>query len=80
MGLVQEDDSHNEHVIYYLSQSLMTTKTKYLHVEKMALATVQVVHIFITTSYYIEPHLFSIATPCYISLLDNCWGSSTPNG
>ena len=32
MVLVQEDDSHYEHVIYYLSQSLMTTETKYLHV------------------------------------------------
>jgi hypothetical protein len=29
MVLVQEDDSHDEHVIYYLSWSLMTTKTKY---------------------------------------------------
>ena len=40
MVLVQEDDSHDEHVVYYLNQSLMTTKTKYLHVEKLALATV----------------------------------------
>jgi hypothetical protein len=43
MVLVQEDDSHDEHVIYYLSRSLTTTKTKYLHVEKLALAVVQVV-------------------------------------
>jgi hypothetical protein len=28
MVLVQEDDLHDEHVIYYLSQSLMTTKAK----------------------------------------------------
>jgi hypothetical protein len=47
MVLVQEDDSHDEHVIYYLSQNLMTTKTKYLHVvEKLALAVVQVVQHF----------------------------------
>jgi hypothetical protein len=46
MVLVQEDDSHDEHVIYYLSQSLMTTEAKYLHVEKLALATVQVVQRF----------------------------------
>jgi hypothetical protein len=46
MVLVQEDDSHDEHVIYYLSQSLMTTETKYLHVEKLALAAVQVVQHF----------------------------------
>jgi hypothetical protein len=28
MVLVQEDDSHDEHVIYYLSRSLTTTKAK----------------------------------------------------
>jgi hypothetical protein len=46
MVLVQEDDSHDEHVIYYLSRSLMTTEAKYLHVEKLALAAVQVVQCF----------------------------------
>jgi hypothetical protein len=46
MVLVQEDDSHDEHVIYYLSRSLMTTEAKYLHVEKLALAAVQVVQRF----------------------------------
>jgi hypothetical protein len=46
MVLVQEDDSHEEHVIYYLSRSLMTTESKYLHVEKLALAAVQVVQHF----------------------------------
>jgi hypothetical protein len=44
--LVQEDDSHDEHVIYYLSWSLMTTETKYLHVEKLALAAIPVVQHF----------------------------------
>jgi hypothetical protein len=46
MVLVQEDDSHDEHVIYYLSQSLMNTETEYLHVEKLALAVVQTVQRF----------------------------------
>ena len=46
MVLVQEDDSHDEHVIYYLSQSLTTTETKYLLVEKIALAVVQDVQRF----------------------------------
>jgi hypothetical protein len=46
MVLIQEDDSHDEHVIYYLSQSLMTTKTKYLHVEKLTSVVVQVVQLF----------------------------------
>jgi hypothetical protein len=40
MVLVQEDDSHDEHVIYYLSQILTPTETKYLHVEKLALEVV----------------------------------------
>jgi hypothetical protein len=64
MVLVQEDDSHDEHVIYYLSQSLMTTEAKYLHVEKLALAVVQVVQHFRhyillrKTTYYfrLQPH------------------------
>jgi hypothetical protein len=46
MVLVQEYDSHDEHVIYYLSQSLTTIKTKYLHVEKLPLTIVQVVQRF----------------------------------
>jgi hypothetical protein len=46
MVLIQEDDSHDEHVIYYLSRSLTTTETKYLHVEKLALAAIQVVQCF----------------------------------
>jgi hypothetical protein len=44
--LVQEDDSHDKHVIYYLIQSLTTTETTYLHVEKLALAAIQVVQHF----------------------------------
>jgi hypothetical protein len=46
MVLVQEDDLHDERVIYYLILSLMTTETKYLHVEKLALAVVQDVQRF----------------------------------
>jgi hypothetical protein len=46
MVLVQEDDSHDEHVIYYFSRSLTTTETKYLHVEKLALVVIQVVQRF----------------------------------
>jgi hypothetical protein len=46
MVLVQEDDSHDEHVIYYLSKIIMTIKTKYLHVEKLALASIQFVQCF----------------------------------
>jgi hypothetical protein len=46
MVLFQEEDSHDEHVIYYLSRGLTTTEAKYLHVEKLVLAVVQVVQHF----------------------------------
>jgi hypothetical protein len=46
MVLIQEDDANDEHVIYYLSRSLTPTEIKYLHVEKLALAVVQVVQRF----------------------------------
>jgi hypothetical protein len=46
MVLVQEDDSHEKHVIYYLIRSLTTTEIKYMHVDKLALEVVQVVQHF----------------------------------
>jgi hypothetical protein len=46
MVLIQEDDAHNKHVIYYLSCTLTPTKIKYQHVEKLALAAVQAVQCF----------------------------------
>jgi hypothetical protein len=46
MVLVQEDDAHDEHVVYYLSRSLTPTEIKYQHVEKLALAVVQAVQRF----------------------------------
>ena len=46
MVLVQEDEFHNEHLIYYLSHNLHPTKVKYSHVEKLALVAVQVVQRF----------------------------------
>ena len=46
MVLVQEDYSNNEHVIYYLSWNRSPTEIKYSHVEKLALAVVQVVQCF----------------------------------
>jgi len=41
MVLIQEDKSHEEHVIYYLSRGLTATEMNYSHVEKLALAAVQ---------------------------------------
>jgi hypothetical protein len=46
MVLIQEYDANDKHVIYYLSQSLTPTETKYLHVEKLALAAVQAIQRF----------------------------------
>jgi hypothetical protein len=61
MVLVQEDDSHDEYVIYYLIQSLITTETKYLHVEKLALAAIQVVQHF---RHYILLHRTIVISDC----------------
>jgi hypothetical protein len=46
MVLVQEDDSNDEHVVYYLSKSISPTEIKYSHVDKLALVVVQVVQHF----------------------------------
>jgi hypothetical protein len=43
MVLVQEDDELQEHVIYYLSHTLLGPELKYSHVEKLALETFHVV-------------------------------------
>ena len=40
MVLVQEDEELHEHVIYYVSRSLIDVKLRYTHVEKLALATI----------------------------------------
>jgi hypothetical protein len=44
MVIVQEDDELHEHIVYYISQNLVGPKLKYSHVEKLALASVNVVH------------------------------------
>ena len=46
MVLVQENLHGQEHVIYYASKNLMDSKTRYSHVEKLALATVIAVQKF----------------------------------
>jgi hypothetical protein len=61
MVLVQEDDSHDKHVIYYLSWSLTSTETKYLHVEKLVLATVQAVQRF---QHYILSRKTTVISNC----------------
>jgi hypothetical protein len=43
MVLVQEDDELHEHVIYYLSRTLLGPELNYTHVEKLALVVVHAV-------------------------------------
>jgi hypothetical protein len=80
MVLVQEDDSHDEHVIYYLIRSLTTTKTKYLHVEKLALAAVQVVQHFRHYILLRRTTIISDCNPMQHILTRQLLGESTPNG
>jgi hypothetical protein len=41
--LVQEDDKLHEHIIYYLSRTLLGPELNYTHVEKIALAMIHTV-------------------------------------
>ena len=43
MVLVQTNDQHNEHVIYFLSKGLIDAEFSYTHVKKLALTVVIVV-------------------------------------
>ena len=55
MVLVQDNLHGQEHVIYYANKNLIDSKTRYSHVEKLALATVIVVQKFLSlhfASYY----------------------------
>ena len=46
MVLAQEDPNDQEHVIYYLSKSLIDSETHYSRVEKLVVATVIAVQNF----------------------------------
>jgi hypothetical protein len=61
MALIQEDDAHDQHVIYYLSRSLTPTEIKYQHVEKLALAAVQAIQCF---QHYILSHKTTVISHC----------------
>jgi hypothetical protein len=61
MVLVQEDDVHDEHVVYYLSQSLTPTEIKYQHVEKLALVAVQAIQCFL---HYILSQKTTVISHC----------------
>ena len=60
MVLVLEEDG-TEHTIYYLSRNLNDTKVKYSYVEKLALATIQVVQRF---HYYILLRKTTVISYC----------------
>ena len=63
MVLLQEYSNGQEHMIYYLSKSLLDSETRYSRVEKLALATVIVVHKFChyillhTTIFLTDPNI-----------------------
>jgi hypothetical protein len=61
MVLVQGDDAHDEHVIYYLSRSLTPIEIKYQHVKKLALAAVQAVQCF---RHYILSRKTTVISHC----------------
>ena len=61
MVLVQNDDDGNEHVIYYLSHNLLDLETRYSHVEKLYLATIQAVQSF---HHYILLRTVTVISEC----------------
>jgi hypothetical protein len=80
MVLVQEDDELQEHVIYYLSRALLGPKLKYSHVEKLALETFHVVHIFVITFYCARQPSLLIVNPFQYVLTRELSVGSTTNG
>lgn len=61
MVSVQDVDEDNEHDIYYLSHNLLNTKMHYAHVEKLALAIIQVIQCF---RHYILFHTITVISEC----------------
>ena len=77
--LVQENPDGQKHVIYYASKNLMDSKTRYSHVEKLALAMVIDVQKF---RHYIMLRTTTVLAdqnPMYYILI-RCSGASIPNG
>ena len=57
MVLVETDENKQEHVIYYLSKSLVDIETSYTHVEKLSLSTLIAVQNF---CHYILLHTTNV--------------------
>ena len=80
MVLVQEDESLQEHAIYYLSRSLVEVELSYAHVEKLALAVVHIAqrlrhHMVLRKTYVVaclNPFQY-ILTHCMISWKFDKW-------
>jgi hypothetical protein len=55
MVLVQEDDSMQEHVIYYLSRGLIGPELNYSHIKKLSLVVFTLSRDCDITFYYEKP-------------------------
>jgi len=72
--LVQESYDGEEHVVYYLSKSLLGPETRYCHVEKLVLAAVFVVQRFRHYILLRKMTIISDANPMYHILTQQVLG------
>jgi hypothetical protein len=80
MVLVQEEDSNNEHVVYYLSKNISPTEIKYSHVDKLALVVVQFVQHFRHYILLRKTTIISYCNPMQHILICQVLGGNTKNG
>ena len=80
MVLVQTNVHDQEHMIYYLSKSLLNSEPHYSHVEKLALAMVIMIHKFhhyiflrTTTVYAYSNPMYYILTRQVLGGKYSCW-------
>ena len=75
--LVKIDEHNQEHVIYFLSKSLLDTEMCYLHVEKLALATVITVQKFRHYIMLYTTTVYTDSNPMYYILTRQVLSSNT---
>ena len=80
MVLVQTNEHDQEHVIYYVSKSLLDYETRYSHVEKIALATVIVVQKFRHYIFLCTTTIYADSNPMYYVLTRQVLGENTHVG
>ena len=79
MVLAQENPNDQEHMIYYLSKSLIDSETRYSRMEKLALATVIVVQKFYHYILLCATIVLVDQNPMYyIFYLSGAWGQVFP--